>query len=277
MKTLIVEDDFASRRMMQLMLASYGECDIAVNGEEALQAFRLAAQEGRRYDLICLDIMMPRLDGHSVLKEIRRMEEADGVRGRSGAKIIMTTALSHAKDIIEAFNEQCEAYLVKPIERQKLLSQIQALGLLEDQQAAASDPGGSIQSPAMTKSMQRVLVIDDDDQLRMMMRRGLERAGYAVADAPNGKVGLQLNRQQPADLIITDIFMPEKEGLETIRELKSEFPDAKIIAVSGGSGKTADFSALPHAKKFGALRVLSKPFGLKDLVMAVTELLETQR
>jgi two-component system, chemotaxis family, chemotaxis protein CheY len=129
MKTLIVEDDFVSRKMMQLMLAPYGECDIAVNGEEALEAFRMAAGEGKRYDLICLDIMMPGMDGHTVLKEIRSMEEADGIGGSGGVRIIMTTALSDSANILSAFNAQCEAYLVKPIAKQKLMAQISKLGL----------------------------------------------------------------------------------------------------------------------------------------------------
>lgn len=121
--------------------------------------------------------------------------------------------------------------------------------------------------------MKRILVIDDDDQLRLMIRLMLERASYEVVDAPNGKVGIDLYRQDPVDLVITDIFMPEKEGLETIRELCREYPDVKIIAISGGSPKTEGFSSLQFAKGFGALRTLAKPFFREELLKVVRELL----
>lgn len=130
MKTLIVEDDFVSRKMMHLLLSPYGECDIAVDGKEAIEAFELAAREGKRYDLICLDIMMPGMDGHTVLKTIRGMEEVDQVFGSEQVKIIMTTALKDSKNVLQAFNAQCEAYLVKPIRKQELLQQIRSLGLM---------------------------------------------------------------------------------------------------------------------------------------------------
>lgn len=121
--------------------------------------------------------------------------------------------------------------------------------------------------------MKRILVIDDDDQLRLMIRLMLERSSYEVVDAPNGKVGIELYRSDPVDLVITDIFMPEKEGLETIRELCREYPDVKIIAISGGSPKTEGFSSLQFAKGFGALRTLSKPFFREELLKLVRELL----
>lgn len=82
--------------------------------------------------------------------------------------------------------------------------------------------------------MPLILIIDDDDQIREMLRQMLERAGYEVTDAPNGKVAMKLYREQPADLIITDLIMPGKEGIETIIELRRDFPEVKIIAISGG-------------------------------------------
>ena len=96
MKILIVDDDFASRLLLQAVLSRYGECHIAVNGREAVEAFR-AAQENVGYDLICLDIMMPDVDGQTALKEIRALEEARGISSSAGAKIIMTTALDDMK------------------------------------------------------------------------------------------------------------------------------------------------------------------------------------
>ncbi len=120
--------------------------------------------------------------------------------------------------------------------------------------------------------MKRILIIDDNEQIRSLLREILELANFVVADAPNGEIGARLFRQQPADLVITDIFMPEKEGLETIRELRREFPDVKIIAISGG-GSRGELAYLPAAKKLGAHRTFIKPFELDEMLTAVRELL----
>jgi DNA-binding response OmpR family regulator len=121
--------------------------------------------------------------------------------------------------------------------------------------------------------MKRILIIEDDEQLRPMIRRILEKAGYGVVEAPNGKEGIRLFRAQSADLIITDIFMPEKEGLETITELRRDFPDVRIIAMSGGGIKTGTFSTLPYAKALGAHGTLSKPFQHRELLDMVEAVL----
>jgi len=131
MKTLVVEDDFVSRRLLQIVLTPYGQCDIAVNGREALEAFKMALDEGSPYDLVCLDIMMPEMDGHEVLKQIRETEMQNGKGGLDGAKVIMTTALGDFENIKRAFIGQCEAYLVKPVEKQKLLEKLVELGLIK--------------------------------------------------------------------------------------------------------------------------------------------------
>ncbi|MEW5814115.1 MAG: response regulator [Spirochaetota bacterium] len=130
MKVLIVEDEFGSRKLLQKFLSPYGECDMAVDGEEAIEAFSLALKEEEPYDLICLDIMLPEMDGQAVLKRIREIEKEKGVLGFRGVKIIMTTALNDPKNIMDAFKSQCEAYVPKPISKQKLLEEIKALGLL---------------------------------------------------------------------------------------------------------------------------------------------------
>ena len=118
----------------------------------------------------------------------------------------------------------------------------------------------------------RILVIDDEESVRFVVKEMLEFEGYEVTTAPNGKVGLQLFRKDPTDLILTDIFMPEMEGLETIRELHRDFPQLKIIAMSGG-GESGMLSFLSFAKRFGALRTLRKPFSREELLATVRELL----
>ena len=130
MKSLIVEDDFTSRLLMQKFLAPYGESHVAVNGNEALEAFTLAINSDEPYQLICLDIMMPEMDGHATLKEIRAYEENKGIMVGDGVKIIMTTALGDMDNKLTAVKEFCDAYLVKPIDRSKVLELIDSFGLI---------------------------------------------------------------------------------------------------------------------------------------------------
>ncbi len=99
MRTLIVEDDFTSRLVLQTFLSRYGECHIAVNGKEAVAAFRSALEGGEGYDLVCMDIMMPEMDGREAVNRIRALEQARGIPSTSGAKIIMTTALKVMKEM----------------------------------------------------------------------------------------------------------------------------------------------------------------------------------
>ena len=130
MRTLIVEDDFTSRRLLIGLLAPYGNCDIAIDGKEAVEAFLLAWEGNHPYDLICLDIMMPEMDGQEVLEEIRKLEAEKGIDERSRVKIIMTTVLDDRENIVKAFKGQCEAYLIKPIDKEKLLQEVKSLGFI---------------------------------------------------------------------------------------------------------------------------------------------------
>ena len=130
MRTLIVEDDFTSRLLLQTFLAKYGECHIAVNGREAVNAFRSAREHGQAYDLICMDIMMPEMDGQAAAKTIRAIEEVGGTLSTHGAKIIMTTALDDAKNVFQSFDSLCDAYLFKPIDTGKLVGHIKEFHLI---------------------------------------------------------------------------------------------------------------------------------------------------
>jgi CheY-like chemotaxis protein len=109
-----------------------------------------------------------------------------------------------------------------------------------------------------------------------MLRQILEREGYEVEEAGDGKEGIELYRRAPADLIITDVVMPEKDGVEIIRELKRDFPDVRVIAISGGSRTLGAQYCLAAMKALGALYVLTKPFGRKELLEAVHELLDSR-
>lgn len=131
MKTLVVEDDFASRKLMQRYLTPFGECDVVVDGQEAVEAFELALIENNPYDLICLDIMLPKKDGQQVLKEIRQLEKDRDIIGSDGVKVLMTTALGDAKNVMEAFRSQCEGYLQKPVGREQIVRELKELELIE--------------------------------------------------------------------------------------------------------------------------------------------------
>ncbi len=130
MKILIVEDDFASRKFLSKFLSDYGDCDVTVDGVEALEAFIMAWDEGKPYDLICLDIMMPNLDGEKTLEMIRDYESRRGVDESSRVKIIMTTALNETDRVFNAFESGCEAYAAKPINTDKFIEVLQKLDLI---------------------------------------------------------------------------------------------------------------------------------------------------
>lgn len=128
MKTLIVEDEFMSRKLLMKYMSSFSECDIAINGQEAYEAFIEASKTNEPYDLILLDIVMPEMDGQEVLKEIRAYEINNNIFGLDSVKIIMITAMKDDSNIMDAFRTQCEGYIVKPVEKEKLLNSIQELG-----------------------------------------------------------------------------------------------------------------------------------------------------
>jgi two-component system chemotaxis response regulator CheY len=131
MKILIAEDDFVSRTLLQEILSPLGICHVAMDGLEAMAAYKQAMEMKAPYDLICLDIMMPNLNGQEVLRQIRDIEKKRGIGGSDMSKIIMVTALDDAKNIMAALvKSSCDAYLVKPVDRNKLLAEIEKMGLL---------------------------------------------------------------------------------------------------------------------------------------------------
>lgn len=131
MKILIVEDDFASRRVIKSILAPYGDCDVVVDGEEAVQAFQIAHEEDAPYDLVCLDIMLPQTDGLAALTRMRELEREWGIQGSKETKVLMVTALDDPKTVFKSYYQAgATAYIVKPIEKEPLLEKIRSLGLI---------------------------------------------------------------------------------------------------------------------------------------------------
>lgn len=131
MRVLIVEDDYASRKFLFKFLSAYGECDITIDGIEAIDAFLIAMDEEKPYDLVCLDIMMPKLDGVQTLKEIRKIEKEKNVEDSNRVKIIMTTALNDIESVFNSFDTGCEAYAAKPIDIDKLIEVLKKFGLIK--------------------------------------------------------------------------------------------------------------------------------------------------
>ena len=119
MKILLAEDDFVTRKFMTEFLSKYGECDVTVDGMEAVDAFMMALEDDEPYDLVCLDIMMPTMDGYQALMGIRNLEKERNITGDKQAKIIMTTALNEEKNVKMAFELGCTVYSGKPIDKER--------------------------------------------------------------------------------------------------------------------------------------------------------------
>ncbi len=130
MKILLAEDDYATRKFMASFLSKYGECDVAVDGMEAVDAYLMALEDGEPYDLICLDIMMPAMDGYQVLMSIRNMEKERQISADEGVKVIMTTALNEEQNVKMAFDLGCSVYSGKPINQDKFEQALTKLGLI---------------------------------------------------------------------------------------------------------------------------------------------------
>jgi two-component system chemotaxis response regulator CheY len=132
MKILIAEDDYVSRKFLYKFLSTFGECDVTVDGMEAVEVFISALEKGNYYDLVCLDIMMPEVDGIKALKTIRLLEEERNLDASKRCKVIMTTALNDPEGIFKTYELGSEAYAVKPIDTVKLVEVMTKLGLIEE-------------------------------------------------------------------------------------------------------------------------------------------------
>ncbi|MCM0756282.1 response regulator [Desulfovibrio aminophilus] len=131
MKALIVEDEFTSRRLLENILAPYAEGMSVTNGEEAVAAFASGLAEGKPFDLVCMDIMMPSMDGQQAVRTMRQLESASGVKPADEAKIIMITALDDPKNVVKAYYQGgAAAYLTKPINVREFIDLLRDMGLI---------------------------------------------------------------------------------------------------------------------------------------------------
>lgn len=134
MRILIAEDDYVSRKFLFRFMSQFGDCDVTVDGMEVIEVFMMALDEKRYYDLVCLDIMMPEVDGIKALKTLRKLELERQIPLENRCKIIMTTALNATDEIFDSFDSGSEAYAVKPIDTDKLLDVMKRMGLQVERQ-----------------------------------------------------------------------------------------------------------------------------------------------
>ncbi len=130
MRILIVDDDADFSRLISRYLTPFGECEVAVNGQDAIESVKLAFEEAHPYDLICLDIMMPDLDGQDALKKIRDLEKEKGIGVGEGAKIIMITAMDDDDERMVSFLRLCDGYLTKPLQKKELFEKLREIELI---------------------------------------------------------------------------------------------------------------------------------------------------
>lgn len=130
MRILLAEDDFVTRKFMMNFLSKYGECDVTVDGMEAVDAFMMALEEEEPYDLVCLDIMMPVMDGYQALQGIRNIEKERNIPEDEAVKVIMATALNEERNVKMAFDLGCTIYSGKPIDQEKFEQALKKLGLI---------------------------------------------------------------------------------------------------------------------------------------------------
>ncbi len=131
MRVLVAEDDSTSRKIIVSIFSKLGECHATVDGLEAVEAYKMSWVKNEPYDLICLDIMMPNMDGQAALLQIREIEKEMDIKDKDRVKVIMTTALDDPKNVFKAlYNGEAVSYMVKPLNKQKLLDEVRKLGLI---------------------------------------------------------------------------------------------------------------------------------------------------
>jgi two-component system chemotaxis response regulator CheY len=271
---LIVDDDPAGLRLISRFLAPYGQCDLADHGHEAISLFRQGLETGHGYDLVCLDIMMPGLDGHAVLQSLRQLESEHGVLGSSGVKVLMLSATSDTKHCVRAFTEGCEAYIAKPLNKNRLLAEVELLlGPLQPI-AEGETKQGDASRPA------RYLIVDDEPTNRHLLAFLL--APYADCEqADNGETAIMLFRDalesgSHFDLVCLDILMPGFDGftvLQIMRRMETEYgvfgnDTAKVLMISTAN----DAKSIVRAFGNGCEAYLARPFEKQDLLARLEHL-----
>jgi DNA-binding response OmpR family regulator len=247
-KILVVDDEAPIREMLAKAFGKAGYAVRAVsNGEEALEAF-----SQKFFPLVYLDLGLETMTGFELCERLREDHPQLVIYALTGY-----ASLFESNEFRDAgFND----FFCKPIKLDALYKS--ADDAFEKLDRLADEP-----SPIVIK---RILIIDDDDGFRNMLRQMLESEGYEITEAHDGEEGVKCQYAQPADLIITDIVMPKKEGLETICEIQKKYPDVKVIVVSGAGWYGAEVE-FDMARILGA-RTLKKPFKRRALLKTMEEI-----
>jgi len=287
-KFLIVDDDPICRRLAKTILEPYADCDLAFDGSEAIDAVRLALEDGHPYDLICMDIMMPGTDGHEALEAIRALEASLGIYGLDGVKIIMATALADSKHCIRAFREGCESYITKPLRAETLLEHMRSLlGWRPEKPPApkavktpARPRPVPMRTPADLDHRPRYLIVDDDGVCRALLKTILSEYGQCTF-AYDGQeaidaVRLALEDDRPFDLICLDIMMPDVSGHEALAAIRRMEEERSVLGSEGA--KIIMTTALRDAKhcvqsfREGCECYITKPIDENELLAKMLDL-----
>ena len=246
-RILFVDDEAPIAKMGGKALERLGyTVSIRTSSIEALELFRTKPNE---FDLVITDMTMPNMTGDRLAIELMKI--------RPDIPVILCTGYSKRISEESASEMGIKAFAYKPVVKADLAKTVRKV--LDDQQ--------------QEQTTGRILVIDDEPEIRKLFVQKLAGRGYEIIEACDGKEGLKLYHETRPDLVITDLVMPEKEGLETITELKREFPNVKIIAISGG-GRNVPDCYLHVAKNLGADRTFPKPIDWPELIKTVRELLK---
>jgi hypothetical protein len=223
---LLVEDDPSIRELAAEVLREhgYGVVD-AASGEEAIRS----CEQSSKFDLLLTDVVMSRMDGHELANRL--------VASHPTLKVLYMSGYSERGVVQQGLLDPDRNFLPKPFLPQELLSKVGEV---------LAVPGNGA----------KILIVDDDAQVRRFLAKLLEIEGYEVLEAGNGKEAQAFCRKTPIDLMITDLVMPEQEGLETIQVIRKHWPNVPVIAISGAFGGRF----LEVAKKMGADAAFRKPF-----------------
>ena len=246
-RILFVDDEAPIVKMGGQILERFGyTVSIRTSSIEALELFRTKPND---FDLVITDMTMPNMTGDTLAVALMKI--------RPDIPVMLCTGFSKkiSDDSIATIGIRAVAY--KPIVKADLAKTVRKV--LDDQQ------------PKQITG--RILLIDDESEIRKLFIKKLAGRGYEIIEAYDGKEGIKLYHETRPDLVITDLVMPEKEGIETITELKREFPDVKIIAISGG-GRNVPDAYLQLAKNLGAERTFTKPIDWPELIKTIGELLQ---
>jgi signal transduction histidine kinase/DNA-binding response OmpR family regulator len=252
---LVVEDDEEVRGTVVDMLSELGYR--VLKAKDAQSALAIV-ESGTPIDVLFTDVVMP---GPLRSPELTRKAQ----ERLPNIAVLFTSGYTENAIVHGGRLDQGIELLSKPYTREALARKIRYV--LRNQRRHGVPQSSSRAS--RRRAVSHILVIDDDRDLRLMMQEVLGAEGYKVSVAEDGEQGIKLQRKQPASLLITDIFMPNKEGVETIRDFREEFPSVPIIAMSGGGRPRSRAGGLFTAKELGAEIILQKPFEINDLVRSV--------